>query len=525
MTRMARTILLVTVGIFLTVALIGQTRPQQAPREVAAIQIDARPVGAQETSPAQQSQTPAIQLEQTNPNVTDTPIKIELDTPVPLKLLLSGIAQNAGLNLQMLDALDRKVTANLKDVTLDEALHLILQPEKLDYKIEGKILSVFRPKMITETLEFIYVTAARSRSTSMSASATAGFSGGGVGGLSAAGGGVSGGSSTSISGSDTTNLLAQIETELQNYRSKDPGSSFGYNKQLGLISVTDYPDVIASMKHYLDEMRAAAGMQVTIEARLIEVQLNRTSQAGINWSLVLGNSLNFSSNFAQQSSFSGLVTFKGFSSLMTALQNYGDVNVLSSPSVSTLNGQPAVVKIGTQDVFFVTQVQTDPRTGTLLQTAETPATVNEGVVLDVTPNMGKDGTVYMSVHPTITERTGEKVSPQGNSVPLIDLRETDVVLKVRDGDTIVLAGLISSKELRTSAKTPLSGLPLIGGFFGKKTKEIKKTDLVIMLTPHIYSQSDIPKISRDREDQLELLRQEQAKEFEKPGKGKDKNKK
>lgn len=521
MTRIGRTTLLVIVGVFLTVALIGQTRPQQAPREVAAIQIDARPAGAPQAPSS--AQAPAIQLENTNPNITEQPFVLDFIEPISLKAMLSGIAQQAGLNLQMQDAIDRKVTANLKDVTLEEALEHILPPEKLKYKIEGKILKVFKPEMVRDTLEFVYITSTRTRSTSMSASATAGFSGGGVGGLSSAGGGVSGGSSTSISGNETVNLQAQVETELRTFKSSDPGSYLTYNKQLGLITVYDYPENIANMKHYLDQMREAAGMQVTIEARLIEVQLNKTNQSGVNWDIVLGNFAHFSSNFAQQSSFQMVTSFKGFNSLVSSLQTYGDVNVLSSPSVSTLNGQPAVVKIGTQDVFFVTQVQTDPRTGTLLQTAETPSTVNEGVVLDVTPNMSKDGTIYMSVHPTITERTGEKTSAQGNSVPLIDLRETDVTLRVRDGETIVIAGLISSKELRSSSKTPLSGLPVLGTFFGRKSKEVKKTDLVIMLTPRIYPLSDVSRISRDREDQLEVLRQEQAKEFE--GKAKDKNKK
>src|SRR4051812_44917962 len=137
MTRMSRIMLSVAVGLPLTVALVGQTRPQQAPREVAAIQVDARPLGE---PGQQQAPAPAIQLEQTNPGVTETTFELAFDTPVSLKQLLSGIAQSAGLNLQMADNIDKKVTVNVKGVALEDTLKAILTPEKLNYRIEDKFL-------------------------------------------------------------------------------------------------------------------------------------------------------------------------------------------------------------------------------------------------------------------------------------------------------------------------------------------------------------------------------------------------
>lgn len=512
MTQTVRTMLMAGIGLLVTAALVAQPQGQ---RDVAAIQIDARPAAAGQGIPQAQSapaQAPAIQLDQINPNITDNLYSFNVSPAASMKEILSRLAQDAGLNLLMQDALNRQITISIKDATLEQALDLILGEQELEYKIEGKVLRVFQPVMVDAVLDFVYVTNKRSRTTNLSASATAGFSGGGVGGLSGGGGGVSGGSSTSISGQEQTDLLTKVQSMIQVYATKGGGSFIEYNPQLGQFFIRDYPKNIAAMKTFLEETEAAAGMQVYIEANLVEVKLDKDSQSGVNWSAVLGNTFTFTSNLAKASNFQLTASYKGFNALLSALTTYGDVNVLSNPSVSTLNGQPAVVKIGTQDVFFVTQTLRDPRTDQIIQTAETPSTVNEGVVLDVTPNISKDGTIFMSIHPTITERTGASVSSQGNTVPILDLRETDTVLKVRDGETIVIAGLIQDKVLRNTVKTPLSKIPLIGGLFTQNSRETTKTDLVIMLTPHIYNLNQIEELTRARQERIEALRQEIDKE-------------
>jgi MSHA biogenesis protein MshL len=516
MIRIIRGTLIVTTGVLLTTVLAAQNGTQAPlPRE-AAIQIDARPAAGATTiqAPAAQSQAPAIQLDQTNPSAAQTPL-INVDvTDTSLSLLLSQIAQQSGLNLAMPQNLDREVSVNLKDATLATALEAMLPPEGLQYQIDGKLLKVFRPQMVTATLNFNYITTVRTRSTSLSASATAGFSGGGAGGLSGGGGGggVAGGSSTSISGSENTDLPTKVEEMIRAMGTKGEGADIQYNKMLGQFFIRDYPENIARMKSILDQTQNAAGMQVYIEARLVEVQLNKTSQSGVNWSLVLGNAFSFSSSLAQQSAFQATISHKGFDAMITALSTYGDVNVLSNPTVTTLNGQPAVVRIGTQDVFFITQTQTDPRTGQIIQTAETPATVNEGVVLDVTPNISPDGVIYMNIHPVVTERTGQATSARGSTVPILDLRESDTAVHVRDGDTIVIAGLISEKNLKNTIKSPLASIPVIGGLFKSKKDEVKKTDLVIMLTPRLFPLSRVPEMTRERLQIQEQSRLELEKE-------------
>jgi len=185
------------------------------------------------------------------------------------------------------------------------------------------------------------------------------------------------------------------------------------------------------------------------------------------------------------------------------------VNVLAVPTVSTLNGQPAVIRIGTQDVFFVTQVTTDPRTGIIQQTAETPATVNEGIVLDVVPKISADGIISMNVHPVVTERTGKAESSTGNAVPILDLRESDSVLRVANETTVMLAGLTSQRTIKNNSGVPgLRNVPFIKYLASRSSNEVRKTDLVILLTPRIVNLKTLTQLTQEHLDKQQELRNE-----------------
>jgi MSHA biogenesis protein MshL len=154
----------------------------------------------------------------------------------------------------------------------------------------------------------------------------------------------------------------------------------------------------------------------------------------------------------------------------------------------------------------------DPRTGTIVQSAITPSAINEGVVLDVTPQISDDGIIIMNVHPTVTVRTGQATSPQGDTVPIVDVRETDAVVRVKDGGTVMIGGLISDQQTENSNKVPILGnLPLVGGLFQSKTKESHKTDLIILLTPKILDVQSAMDYTRSRIENQESLKTERPK--------------
>jgi type II secretory pathway component GspD/PulD (secretin) len=170
------------------------------------------------------------------------------------------------------------------------------------------------------------------------------------------------------------------------------------------------------------------------------------------------------------------------SDIMQAIALQGDVKILSSPTISTLNNQKAVIRVGNQDVFFITgAVATQTTVTQIIQ----PMTIDIGIILDVTPQIAEDGTIIMNIHPSITDKTGEKTTPDGKSTfPLISVRETDTTVKVRDGQTIIIAGLMQERTQENYTGVPvLHSIPLLGGLFRYKTGTKTNSELVIMITP------------------------------------------
>jgi type II secretory pathway component GspD/PulD (secretin) len=170
------------------------------------------------------------------------------------------------------------------------------------------------------------------------------------------------------------------------------------------------------------------------------------------------------------------------SDIMQAIEEQGDVKILSSPTLSTLNNQKAIIRVGNQDVFFITgAVSTQTTVTQIIQ----PQTIDIGIILDVTPQIAEDGTIIMNIHPSITEKTGEKTTPDGKTTfPLLSVRETDTTVRIRDGQTIIIAGLMAEKKEDGYIGVPyLQSIPLLGSLFRYKTSVKRNTELVIMITP------------------------------------------
>jgi len=166
-----------------------------------------------------------------------------------------------------------------------------------------------------------------------------------------------------------------------------------------------------------------------------------------------------------------------------------------------MNNEPAVMRVGTQDVFFLTTSQVDATTGRVLQTTVTPQAVTEGVVLSVTPQISGDGVISMTITPSVTERVGEAVSRLGDTVPVLSVRETDTQVRVHQGETIVLGGLMQERVRTQTSKVPLLGdIPVIGALFRREERVTAKTDLVILLTPTLLTPGQIAEsTARERE--------------------------
>jgi MSHA type pilus biogenesis protein MshL len=304
------------------------------------------------------------------------------------------------------------------------------------------------------------------------------------------------------------------------------GKKLIINKTTGTIMVTDYPINLNKVASYIETVEGSSQRQVTIQAKIMEVILSDDHKEGINWKVIEGlpRSINFAwglTNQAGTSGFPGSTTgylsgasstggtsassistpglFKikpyggvlaigaagseiALSDVMQAISEQGDVKILSSPTISTLNNQKAIIRVGNQDVFFITgAVATQTTVTQIIQ----PMTIDIGIILDVTPQIAEDGTIIMNIHPSITDKTGEKTTPDGKSTfPLLSVRETDTTVRVRDGQTIIIAGLMQERTTDNYTGVPiLQSLPLMGGLFRYKTETKRNSELVIMITP------------------------------------------
>lgn len=187
------------------------------------------------------------------------------------------------------------------------------------------------------------------------------------------------------------------------------------------------------------------------------------------------------------------MTSNDFNAVIELLQTQGDVSVLSSPRVATVNNQKAAIKVGT-DEFFVTNVKTTTTTGTATtQTPEVTLTpFFSGIVLDVTPQIGDQGDVVLHVHPSVSEVVDQKkdikIGDSDLSLPLAlsSIREADSVVRARSQQVVLIGGLMSNNSSDVSAKVPgLANTPGLGWLFTQKRQSHAKSELVILLRPII----------------------------------------
>jgi MSHA biogenesis protein MshL len=458
--------------------------------------------------------------------------------------VLLAFSRESDLNIVIDPEISGKVTIDLKRVTLREALDAILFPLGWTYRIDGRFIQITRPQMETRLFTLNYISTKRSGKREIYASTGGGLQTGAL--LGQQGAASTGGTRTGFSdlvSTDEMDIWVEIQRGLETIifgsadekekpadkekatlaRVDGKGKKLIINKSTGVIWVTDYPLNLNKVASYLETMEGSSQRQVTIQAKIMEVILSDDYKAGINWKVIEGlpRSINLSWGLTDKagttgypggttSTYSGTTgtttgtiatpgTFKikpfggtlsigalgtevALSDIVQAISEQGDVRILSNPTISTLNNQKAIIRVGDQDVFFITGAIATQNTVT--QTIQ-PMTIDIGIILDVTPQIAEDGMIIMNIHPSITEKTGEKVTPDGKTTfPLLSVRETDTTVRVRDNQTIIIAGLMAEKKEDTSIGVPfLKSIPLLGHLFRYKSENKKNSELVIMITP------------------------------------------
>lgn len=347
-----------------------------------------------------------------------------------------------------------------------------------------------------------------------------------------------GGATTSLAGSPNPASLQQQGTTVVKRTTFREAASIIVNAEAGVVVVRATSRQHEKVQEYLDLVLTNARRQVIIEATIAEVSLSDAYQQGINWqslrSLRPGNpqagfsaaqnqtGLPVPDPFAAAAgsfttppgTFAFLLNYVapglGLSSTLSLLETFGKVKVLSSPKISVLNNQTAMLKVVDNIVYFlIKNDSTTTTTGTTNNFTSTPQSVSVGLVMSVTPQISENGSILLNVRPTISSLKGTgKVDPTPNLgaqniVPEIQTREMESMLRLSDGEVAVMGGLMEDRINYTTNEVPgLGGIPVVGNFFRNRSDTSTKTELVIFLKPTIIRDPSINGDYRSFRDQL-----------------------
>jgi MSHA biogenesis protein MshL len=421
-----------------------------------------------------------------------------------IKDILRAIGKQAQYNVVVEPDVKGITTVDLKNVTMRKALEYILEPLGFTYKVEEHTIYVSKPKLETKIFHLNYIALKKIGASNVYATP------GTIGGNTTTTGGATttsstSGSQVSIKSETESDFWKSIEENVKSLLSKE--GKFVVNKQSMMIFVTDYLKSLKDIEMFLKAAEGVIQRQVMIEAKIMEVQLNDDSRQGINWKLVNaqinGITINAQQAFLNPLSdpsgsipvagtpffriFAGSKHLDANNTFVDLLRTYGKVETISNPKIATLNNQRAIIKVTTQDVYFETQQTTNTGAANPTVTA-TAKFVDVGLTLDVMPQIDDKGNIILNVHPIMSEKVDDVTSPGtgGSKVPILNVREVDTIVKVREGETIVIGGLIKNRKSTTDTGTKwLMDIPVIGNLFKLNEKEKSKSELVIFLTPRI----------------------------------------
>lgn len=305
-------------------------------------------------------------------------------------------------------------------------------------------------------------------------------------------------SSSSISTTTATNFWQELKDSLTHIIAVDPQATADINQQSGIVIVRAKPMQLREVESFLSATQTQISRQVILEAKILEVTLDDNHQDGVNWESIVREGINKAplltgmGGVMEPTAFASIFTvgahagdFRAFVELMGT---QGKTNVLSSPRISTLNNQTAIIKVG-QDEYFATNI-TPGTQGTqyVAPVASTPSlgVFFSGIALDVTPQIDDNEDITLHIHPSITvvKKDNKVFNSAIGTLPLAltTVRESDSIVKAKNGQIIVLGGLMQENDDENKQGiTGLSQIPYLGNLFRVNTGTSQKSELIILL--------------------------------------------
>lgn len=455
----------------------------------------------------------------------------------PAAQVLMGIVSGTRYSMLLHPDMAGNVSVNLKDVTVFEALDALRDLYGYEYKVDGTRIMIEPQTLQTRVFQVNYIVGQRKGSSDTQVTS-------GSLGASNSNTASQNPSTATTSTPGQTNQVALISSSISTNTSNDFWTDLGLslngivgseagrkvvvNLQSGVIMVRAMPKEIRNVESFLRLMQVNIERQVILEAKILRVGLNSDSQSGVNWSVLgsrgssralVGNInnnsvVNTNGNGPQVSGSLGAdlngilanaattaiggplfaVALQGanFAALMQFLETQGDVEVLSSPRIATINNQKAVLKVGT-DEFYITGVRQSTTASVGATTTIPEVTLQpffSGISLDVTPQIDKDDNIILHMHPSISQVTTvtKQFTLGGTSnqfnlpLPSSSVNETDSIVRTRDGSVIAIGGLMTESNTKTGSKVPgLGDVKGVGKAFRQHSEQSSKSELVILL--------------------------------------------
>jgi MSHA biogenesis protein MshL len=488
--------------------------------------------------PADVSQALLPPLEITLPEGKAAPLEPRFDLTVsnaPARQVFMGLVEGTRYSMVLHPDVRGVLSLNLKEATVPEAIEAIRRVYGYEYRREGDRFLILGREMQTRMFSVNYLNMIR-KGKSDTRVISGGSGQAATGTTTTAGAATSGASSVVVETQTQAEFWKDLAATLSALVGAEGGRKVIVNPQIGMVVIRAMPDELRVVEDYLGATHAAVNRQVVLEAKIVEIELNDRFQAGINWAKIHssytfgqvgGGSTSLSTTGSTSASgslgtlrpgtgsfsptspgtassafggvFSLAVVASDFTAFVELLKAQGEVQVLSSPRVSTVNNQKAVIKIGSDGYFAIGGTAGTAATSTTAATAGsvTLASFFSGIALDVTPQIDEASNILLHIHPAVSTVTQQDKTFSGLGTSGADLvlplalsaiQESDNIVRAANGQLIVIGGLMKEGSTDENSSVPILGdIPLLGNLFKhKKVTRIKK-ELVILLKPTVIN--------------------------------------
>ena len=426
---------------------------------------------------------------------------------LPIHQAVKLFAQAYNINLIVSQDVVGMVNVEFHNLPFNQAMAALLNSNGYYWEEEDGLILV--RSIETKIFSIDYIRLVRSGSGSSQAQVSSGSS--------SEGGGEAAGA-MKIEQSDKVDFWEELDKQLKVIVSEK--GRLVINRLAGTVQVTDQHKRVKEISKYITQLNQSIYRQVDISVKIVEVTLSDDFSLGIDWSRVgpvppiPGHNQNFKIPYTVNQPVGGIpvlpptLNFTGsrigsdgsnkLTGILTALKEQGNVNIVSQPRIRTLNNQSALIKVGTDRTFFRKEKQTDTTSAVQSTvTTDVPQVVTEGIVLAITPQISLDGWITMDISPVVTRVSSisEVLDENGvvqSTAPNLEIRQTSSLVRTRNGETVVIGGLIQNQKIDSTRAIPwLHRIPILGNLFKGRYKSEVKRELIMFVTPRLIDDSSI----------------------------------